>query len=282
MALNGFRSGGGDPFVRFLQMQLKAHGFDPGAVDGVMGNRTKAALIQFQRARGIEPSGMGTQATVGALRQAVMQPPMPRLRPDAPPVALQGSASIAGSQGMNVQAAPFQMMPSAPGMDATAGAPQATMVSPGPQTMPPSPGATAGGGMDQAPASAVLRPEPPPRWSPENFEAANRARQMSMLADDQDLDRRTSLSQQRNDNVFYGTGSPQYGRQDVNPETGNSPLASGIDSYSPDDLAAAIERRGAPPEGPTPAQKAAAAAELIRLLQARQQRFGQAFEGAGY
>ena len=43
--------------VRRVQERLTAAGFDAGPADGVMGGRTRAALREFQRARGLDPTG---------------------------------------------------------------------------------------------------------------------------------------------------------------------------------------------------------------------------------
>lgn len=43
--------------VREIQLALKAAGFDPGATDGKMGPRTKAAVRDFQLAHGLEGDG---------------------------------------------------------------------------------------------------------------------------------------------------------------------------------------------------------------------------------
>jgi LysM repeat protein len=55
--------------VAALQVGLRAHGFDPGPVDGVRGAQTTRALLAFQRARGIRPTGLvgrGTKRALGA------------------------------------------------------------------------------------------------------------------------------------------------------------------------------------------------------------------------
>ena len=53
--------------VAALQVGLRAHGFDPGPVDGVRGTLTTEALVAFQRARGIRPTGLVGRATRRAL-----------------------------------------------------------------------------------------------------------------------------------------------------------------------------------------------------------------------
>jgi peptidoglycan hydrolase-like protein with peptidoglycan-binding domain len=55
------------PEVEYLQQQLQAAGFFEGAVDGVFGARTKAAVMAFQRARGLEVDGIASPRTWAAL-----------------------------------------------------------------------------------------------------------------------------------------------------------------------------------------------------------------------
>ncbi|MBC8586976.1 LysM peptidoglycan-binding domain-containing protein [Paratissierella segnis] len=44
--------------VRQLQTLLRNNGFDPGPIDGIFGNRTHAAVIAFQRSRGLVQDGI--------------------------------------------------------------------------------------------------------------------------------------------------------------------------------------------------------------------------------
>ena len=53
--------------VAALQIALRAHGLDPGPVDGVRGPLTKAALVTFQRRNGVQPTGLVGRATRRAL-----------------------------------------------------------------------------------------------------------------------------------------------------------------------------------------------------------------------
>jgi curli biogenesis system outer membrane secretion channel CsgG/peptidoglycan hydrolase-like protein with peptidoglycan-binding domain len=59
--------------IREAQEMLQQLGFDPGAVDGVAGARTRAAIAQFQSAtmRSKEASGRLDEATYGSLKSAV-------------------------------------------------------------------------------------------------------------------------------------------------------------------------------------------------------------------
>ena len=43
--------------VKSMQVALKDKGFDPGPADGVMGPRTRAALMDYQRKEGLTPTG---------------------------------------------------------------------------------------------------------------------------------------------------------------------------------------------------------------------------------
>ena len=43
--------------VRGIQQELQNRGFNPGAIDGVMGPQTKGAIKEFQQAEGLPPTG---------------------------------------------------------------------------------------------------------------------------------------------------------------------------------------------------------------------------------
>jgi peptidoglycan hydrolase-like protein with peptidoglycan-binding domain len=45
-----------------FQTDLKKLGFDPGALDGVMGRQGRSALRAWQKARGLAPDGFATEA----------------------------------------------------------------------------------------------------------------------------------------------------------------------------------------------------------------------------
>jgi hypothetical protein len=57
----------GSARVAALQVALRAHGFDPGPVDGVRGQMTATALVRFQRSKGLVPDGKLGPATRHAL-----------------------------------------------------------------------------------------------------------------------------------------------------------------------------------------------------------------------
>lgn len=60
--------------VRDLQAGLRKHGFDPGAVDGIFGPRTEAAVRAFQSARGLQVDGIVGPKTWGELSRAPAKP----------------------------------------------------------------------------------------------------------------------------------------------------------------------------------------------------------------
>ncbi|MCP3140925.1 peptidoglycan-binding domain-containing protein [Pyxidicoccus xibeiensis] len=53
--------------VRALQDQLRTAGFDPGASDGIFGQRTDRALRDFQASKGLEVDGIAGRRTFAAL-----------------------------------------------------------------------------------------------------------------------------------------------------------------------------------------------------------------------
>lgn len=55
--------------VLAVQERLKARGFDPGPADGIYGERTAAAVGEFQRSRGLPATGAVDAATVDALNK---------------------------------------------------------------------------------------------------------------------------------------------------------------------------------------------------------------------
>ena len=50
-----------------LQSQLAARGYDPGPIDGMMGERTRAAIRAYQRDRQMQVDGQVSQALVASL-----------------------------------------------------------------------------------------------------------------------------------------------------------------------------------------------------------------------
>jgi peptidoglycan hydrolase-like protein with peptidoglycan-binding domain len=59
---------GADPAtVRQAQERLTSEGFNPGPVDGRLGQQTRQGLKDFQQSRGLEPSGQLDAETIAAL-----------------------------------------------------------------------------------------------------------------------------------------------------------------------------------------------------------------------
>lgn len=56
-------------YVLAAQCILKEVGFDPGRIDGKMGQQTRKAIIEFQQRRGIKPTGKIDSITEGKLDQ---------------------------------------------------------------------------------------------------------------------------------------------------------------------------------------------------------------------
>ncbi len=56
----------GGPRLVAVQRALNAQGFDCGDADGIMGPRTRAAVVAFQRARHLDPDGLIGPLTLGA------------------------------------------------------------------------------------------------------------------------------------------------------------------------------------------------------------------------
>ncbi len=55
-------------YVRGIQMELLAHGYDPGAVDGVMGARTRAAIREYQQDAGLAAEGEASKELLDHLK----------------------------------------------------------------------------------------------------------------------------------------------------------------------------------------------------------------------
>jgi len=49
--------------VRAAQEALKKKGYDPGAIDGVLGEKTREAIQKFQQTEGLQPTGKLDRAT---------------------------------------------------------------------------------------------------------------------------------------------------------------------------------------------------------------------------
>lgn len=62
------KRGSTGPDVLTLQTTLKQFGFDPRGVDGIFGPGTQAAVIAFQKAKGLTPDGIVGPKTMAALQ----------------------------------------------------------------------------------------------------------------------------------------------------------------------------------------------------------------------
>ncbi len=62
------KEGDGGSYVEMVQLALTRAGFEPGVIDGIFGGRTKAAVMNFQKSRGLIPDGIVGRLTFGELR----------------------------------------------------------------------------------------------------------------------------------------------------------------------------------------------------------------------
>lgn len=67
-------NGSTGPAVRELQVLLRNAGFEPGPIDGIFGPRTQAAVIAFQRSKGLTPDGIVGILTWTALGRVCTPP----------------------------------------------------------------------------------------------------------------------------------------------------------------------------------------------------------------
>ncbi|MCK8496861.1 MULTISPECIES: peptidoglycan-binding protein [Myxococcus] len=63
------KKGSKGPTVTTLQKKLAAAGFNPGPVDGIFGPKTQAAVLSFQKAKGLVQDGIVGPKTWGALNK---------------------------------------------------------------------------------------------------------------------------------------------------------------------------------------------------------------------
>ncbi len=96
------REGASGATVTDLQEKLKAAGFDPGAVDGKFGAKTREALLAFQQAKGI-----GVDAIVGPETRAALlgEPLPPKPAPESPSTPNAPDAPTPVTPGGSTQAA---------------------------------------------------------------------------------------------------------------------------------------------------------------------------------
>ncbi len=77
--------------VRKLQDALTQLGYNPGAIDGIFGSQTQAAVRTFQRDKGLVQDGIVGPATAAALNRALVLPAYLKLGSRGPEVnVLQG------------------------------------------------------------------------------------------------------------------------------------------------------------------------------------------------
>jgi peptidoglycan hydrolase-like protein with peptidoglycan-binding domain len=60
---------GYNPRVKEIQEILKDSGFNPGSIDGLMGARTRKVIREFQKAKGLKPTGRIDSITLLALNR---------------------------------------------------------------------------------------------------------------------------------------------------------------------------------------------------------------------
>jgi uncharacterized protein (TIGR02594 family) len=89
-----------------IQRRLLALGFNPGAVDGAWGPRTRAAVIAFQKSAGLDPDGVVGPKTIDALNTHALHPPAPVLTPGEPVWVLEGRRKL-GLRETNPEVAKF-------------------------------------------------------------------------------------------------------------------------------------------------------------------------------
>lgn len=77
-----------DPLIQAIQSALNSVGYDAGPADGLMGNRTKVAILAFQRSAGIEPDGVASASLLRSLNEVPKQEAtVPARRPTTQSVA---------------------------------------------------------------------------------------------------------------------------------------------------------------------------------------------------
>lgn len=71
-------------FEHWIQSRLTSHGFPVGPIDGVIGDKTTAAIKAFQSRNGILLSGKADEATIAALRSTSAGPVVRPIGEDQP------------------------------------------------------------------------------------------------------------------------------------------------------------------------------------------------------
>jgi peptidoglycan hydrolase-like protein with peptidoglycan-binding domain len=150
------RGSAGAGSTRQAQQALASRGYNPGPADGVMGERTRQATMDFQRANNIEPSGRLDSQTMAALNVSAASTSSTRSSMSERDRAYMGGGQVSqsgtsstgtGSSGTTGSTAGGGMgsgtgttYPTAPGTG-----PATTPASPGVATSPVNPPSVAGG-----------------------------------------------------------------------------------------------------------------------------------------
>ena len=112
-----------DPIVSAVQQKLADRGYDPGAVDGALGQRTQGALREFQRLAGLPETGRIDDATLAALGMPLLSELRPEAGADAaevePSRAIQAADSDIGTtQAPHTKPEPMAENPKTPAKQA--------------------------------------------------------------------------------------------------------------------------------------------------------------------
>jgi len=71
-------------YEQAIQLVLKASGYDPGPINGVIGSKTTIALIQFQRDMGLSITGTADESTASAMLKLLKPSETPSTEPIYP------------------------------------------------------------------------------------------------------------------------------------------------------------------------------------------------------
>ena len=79
------RQGSRGDQVKILQQKLNSLGYNAGTADGIFGSKTRAAVIAFQKAKGLAADGIVGPATIAKLYPPTSQPKPEEPKPDPKP-----------------------------------------------------------------------------------------------------------------------------------------------------------------------------------------------------
>lgn len=71
-----------DETVKSIQHRLNELGYDVGAADGILGRKTRAAIISFQQITGMDPDGLANQSLLSRLNASVQSSIKPQKKLD--------------------------------------------------------------------------------------------------------------------------------------------------------------------------------------------------------